>query len=294
MRNLQRFRWTSLLTGGAILLLASAILRAETKLDFNSDIRPILSDRCFHCHGPDGADRKADLRLDIREDAQAETSTGLQAIHPGKAELSEVIQRIHATDPDELMPPPASKISLTPAEKETLTQWINEGAEYAPHWAFRPLEETAIPQPKHTQRLRNPIDHFIQARLEQEGWSLSEDASKEQLTRRVSYDITGLPPSADADEPATQKPYETLVDDLLESEHYGERMAAEWLDVARYSDSYGYQVDRDRFVWPWRDWVIKAFNDNLAYDKFITWQLAGDLLPNATPARRVIELTEAS
>ena len=256
-------------------------LHAETKLDFNSDIRPILSDRCFHCHGPDGGNRKADLRLDVREDTQIETSSGRKAIHPGQPDLSEIIHRINSGDSDELMPPPESKISLTAEEKETLKQWIHEGAEYAPHWAFRSLEAIDVPKPENTKVLRTPIDHFIQSRLETEGWSLSEEAGMEQLVRRVSYDITGLPPTAEVINDPSQR-YESLVDILLESDHFGERMAADWLDVARYSDSYGYQVDRDRFVWPWRDWVIKAFNDNLGYDDFITWQLAGDLLPNAT------------
>ncbi|MFT5190699.1 MAG: hypothetical protein ACI9DF_005387 [Verrucomicrobiales bacterium] len=280
MRN--SLNWAVYLT--SLLGVLTSVMGAP--VDFNRDVRPLLSDRCFFCHGPDAGARKADLRLDIREDALKETDSGLAAIAPGATEQSEIIKRIFSTDPDEMMPPPDSKLKLSDPEKETLRRWISEGATYDQHWSFRTLKDTPLPEVKEAQRARNGIDRFIEDRLEKEGWHLGEDAPKERLIRRATFDLTGLPPAADeidaflAD--TSDKAYEHLVDRLLRSERYGERMASEWLDVARYSDSFGYQVDRDRFVWPWRDWVIKAFNENLSYDQFITWQLAGDLLPNAT------------
>ena len=268
------------------LLLSSASFISAEPIDFNRDVRPILSDRCFFSHGPDGQNRKAGLRLDVREDALKLTDSGLAAISPGNPEKSEIIARIASSDPDDVMPPPETKISLTTAEKETLTQWIKEGANYDDHWSFRPLAEIVVPKVDSNVRVRTDIDRFVQARLEAQSWELGEDASKERLIRRVTFDLTGLPPTpseVDAFLADTEpKAYERLVERLFESEHHGERLAAEWMDVARYSDSYGYQVDRDRQVWPWRDWVIQAFNENLPYDDFITWQLAGDLLPNAS------------
>ncbi len=255
-------------------------------IDFNRDVRPILSDRCFHCHGPDGGKRKAGLRLDIREDAQKLTDSGLAAIAPEHPDKSEVIVRILSTDPDELMPPPDRNHGLTPAEKETLQLWIREGAVYDEHWSFSRLEEIPVPSVNEDSPVRTDIDRFVQARLEEQSWTLGEDASKERLIRRVTFDITGLPPTTSEIDiflaNTEVDAYERLVERLLKSKHHGERLAAEWMDVARYSDSFGYQVDRDRQVWPWRDWVIRAFNENLPYDDFITWQLAGDLLPNAT------------
>lgn len=268
------------------LLLVSAFLTHAESIDFNRDIRPILSDRCFQCHGPDGGNRKAGLRLDTREGALKLTDSGLAAIAPEYPEQSEIIARISSDDADELMPPPESKISLTPAEKETLKKWIKEGAAYDEHWSFRPLTEVTLPEVNPDAPVRTSIDRFVQARLEEQSWSLGEDASKERLIRRVTFDLTGLPPTTEEIDnflsDTESDAYERLVERLLKSEHHGERLAAEWMDVARYSDSFGYQVDRDRQVWPWRDWVIRAFNENLPYDDFITWQLAGDLLPNAT------------
>ncbi len=253
-------------------------------IDFNRDVRPILSDQCFFCHGPDAADRKADLRLDEREAA-------LDVLSPGKPEESMLLERVHTSDAEDLMPPPATKRELTTDQKAILRQWIAEGAPYDEHWAYRSLEAIPIPKVDDASRVRNPIDAFVQRRLEEREWTLSAEAERERLIRRVTFDLTGLPPTpqeidtflADTSSDA----YEDLVDRLLRSKRYGERMAAEWMDVARYSDSYGYQVDRDRRVWPWRDWVIQAFNDNLPYDDFITWQLAGDLLPNASREQRL-------
>lgn len=250
---------------------------APAKVKFNRDVRPILSDKCFFCHGPDPKKREADLRLDVRDEALA-----AKAFVPGKAEASELIQRILATDEDDHMPPAKSKLGdLTPAELATLKQWINEGAEYEAHWSFIPLKPDATKG--------QSIDKIVGAGLAERGLKLQPEAPPETLIRRLSFDITGLPPTPEEvaafvaeHQFDSASSIEHLATRLLASSRYGERMAADWLDLARYADSYGFQVDRDREVWPWRDWVVKAFNDNLRFDQFITWQLAGDLLPNPT------------
>ena len=255
----------------------ASLASASGKMQFNRDIRPILSDKCFHCHGPDSKNQKADLRLDVREAAIKDGH-----ITPGKPELSMIIERILSTDEDEVMPPPKAKMgTLTPAEVATLKQWIAEGAEYEAHWSFIPLKPEAMKG--------QDIDKIVSAGLKERGLDLQPEATAETLVRRVSFDLTGLPPSPEevamftADHALNpESAMEKLVTRLLASPHYGERMAVDSLDVARYADSYGYQVDRERDVWPWRDWVVKAFNDNLSFDQFITWQLAGDLLPNPT------------
>lgn len=253
-------------------------------VSFNRDIRPILSENCFQCHGPDAASRQADLRLDQRQAA-----VEYFAIVPGKPDESALIDRITSDDPDLMMPPPSSNRSLTAGQKDLLRRWVAAGAEYQSHWAFNPPSTPPIPAVDNAQWPQNPIDHFILHRLEQEGLHPTPRAGRERLIRRLTFDLTGLPPTLDeidaflAD--GSPNAYERLVDRLLGSPRYGERMASEWLDVARYGDSYGYQVDRDRFVWPWRDWVIRVFNKNMPYDEFITLQLAGDLLPNATDAQ---------
>ncbi|MCA9117090.1 MAG: DUF1553 domain-containing protein [Planctomycetaceae bacterium] len=249
--------------------------------DFSRDIRPILSEYCFACHGPDAAARKADLRLDEREAA-----LDYGAIVPGEAAASPLVERILSDDPDLVMPPPRSKKQLSAAQKNLLRQWVAAGAKYEAHWAFQPVGQVKVPAVKNEAWVQTPIDRFILHRLEQEQVTPSPRAGKTRLIRRLSFDLTGLPPTlaeieaylADESPEATAK----VVDRLLKSEHYGERMAADWLDVARYSDTYGYQVDRNRNVWPWRDWVIRAFNRNLPYDQFVTEQIAGDLLPDAT------------
>ena len=245
-------------------------LMAAGKLQFNRDVRPILSDKCFHCHGPDNKKREGDLRLDERAAAVKEGH-----IAPGQPEKSLILKRIQSHDPDDMMPPPESKLgSLSPAEIKTLTQWIQEGAEYEAHWSFISLKADAA---KNTG-----IDKIVEAALSEHGLKLQLEAEASALLRRLSFDLTGLPPTA-ADVLAFSKErYEQTVDQLLASPQYGERMAVDWLDSARYADSYGFQVDRDRDVWAWRDWVVKAFNENLPYDQFITWQLAGDMLPNPT------------
>ncbi len=268
-----------------LCVLFLSISGADDAPDFNRDIRPVLSDRCFRCHGPDANARKAKLRLDVRGDA-TRTRGKVTPIKPGKAEASEVVRRILTNDPDDLMPPPESKLRLSASEKALIKRWINSGANFDEHWAYQKIQRPDVPKVKNTARVRTPVDAFILARLEREGMTMSADASKEKLIRRVAFDITGLPPTlkeiddflADGSPRASDK----VVDEYLRREGYGERMTSEWLDVARYSDTYGYQVDRGRHVWPWRNWVIKAFNANMPYDQFVTEQLAGDLLPNAT------------
>lgn len=245
---------------------------AAGKLQFNRDVRPILSDKCFFCHGPDPKKREADLRLDERDAA-----VQAKAFLPGKAEASEMIQRILTSDADDHMPPAKSKLGdLTAAEIATLKQWINEGAEYEAHWAFI--------APRADAAKGKNIDSIVEAGLVERGLKLQPAAAPETLIRRLSFDLTGLPPTPEevSSFVTRHSSLEALADRLLSSPAYGERMAVDWLDVARYADSYGFQVDREREVWPWRDWVVKAFNDNLPYDKFVTWQLAGDLLPNPT------------
>ena len=264
----------------ALCTATASIAQSEDRVSFDRQIRPILSDKCFFCHGPDSNERAADLRLDD------EASAKLKAIVPGDAAASELIARILSHDPDTQMPPPTSKLSLTDVERELLRKWIEQGAEYSQHWAFVPLQKVQLPSVKQADWCRNEIDHFVLAKLEQLGKTPSREAGREALIRRVTLDLTGLPPTLQEIDAyiADQNPdaYERLVDRLLESERYGERMAVEWLDVARYADTYGYQNDRYRAMWPWRDWVVQAFNQNLPYDQFITWQIAGDLLPNAT------------
>ena len=257
----------------------AGVAHAADEIDFNRHIRPILSANCFQCHGPDKAAREAELRLDDQRSAKR-----VFASTPKKP--SEFLKRITSRDLDEKMPPPSSKLKLTKAQIETLKRWVKQGAKYDRHWAFETIRPVTLPTVKNRKWPRNEIDRFVLARLERRGMSPSKQAGRETLIRRLSFDLTGLPPTLKEIDAflADKSPqaYEKLVDRLLAKSSYGERMATAWMDISRYADSYGYQVDRDRFVWPWRDWVIKAFNTNMPYDKFITWQLAGDLLPNAT------------
>ncbi|REK23377.1 MAG: DUF1553 domain-containing protein [Planctomycetota bacterium] len=257
---------------------ATAAELSSEGVDF-SQVRRILSDRCFKCHGPDEQAREGDLRLDLRDEAE-HVLTGETAAD------NELLRRILTDDADERMPPPAAKMTLSTEQIETLRSWIATGAPYQQHWAFVPVREVALPSVSPDARVENAIDRFILARVEQAGLEPAPRASRERLIRRLSFDLTGLPPTIEEIDAflADRSPgaYERLVDRLLAKPAFGERMASEWLDVARYADSYGYQTDRERFVWPWRDWVIKAFNENMPLDQFITWQLAGDLLPDAT------------
>ena len=258
------------------------------EIDFNYHIKPILSDRCFACHGPDENKVEAGLRLDIPDSAFAALGEDKDhyAIVPGNTAKSELFHRITSDDPEFAMPPSESNLTLSELEVATLIRWIEQGAEYKPHWSFIPPEKSEVPEVAQKDWIKNPIDPFVLARLEKENLSPSPEAEKVQLLRRVTFDLTGLPPTLEeidaflAD--TSDNAYERVVDRLLASPHYGERMAMDWLDVARYADSHGYHADGYRMMWPWRDWVIKAFNENLPFDKFVTWQMAGDLLPDAT------------
>ncbi|MFM9058699.1 MAG: PSD1 and planctomycete cytochrome C domain-containing protein [Planctomycetaceae bacterium] len=288
--------FSATLRGLSCLLVAAAtamLPAAEPRLDFNRDVRPILSDRCFACHGPDAEKREAGMRLDLREAATARLDDGLTAVVPGDPAKSEIIARITSTDPDVVMPPPRLNKPITPAEAEILKRWIAEGAEYRGHWAFERVERPAVPEVKDAAWAKTPIDRFILARLEAEGLAPSPEADKVTLARRLALDLTGLPPvPADVDAflaDTAPDAYERHVDRLLASPHYGERMAIEWLDAARYADSHGYQTDSSRSNWPWRDWLIKAYNDNLPFDQFTIQQLAGDMLEK--PARDQIVAT---
>ena len=270
---------------------ATQLLAAEERpLEFNRDIRPILSDTCFACHGPDKAKRETEMRLDTEAGALADLGD-YRPIVPGKPEESEVWKRITSTDPDEHMPPKDFNRQLTAEQIETLRRWIEQGAKYQTHWSFIPPVRPALPATKSTTRANNAIDHFILSRLEQERLDASPQASKETLIRRVTLDLTGLPPTLEEVDAflADSSPdaYERVVDRLLASPRYGERMVLEWLDAARYADSNGYQTDGTRAMWPWRDWVIAALNANMPFDRFTVEQLAGDLLPNPNTEQRI-------
>jgi len=283
-----RHAWRVACGGLATLGCLSAAHGAEPT--FSRDIRPILSENCFACHGPDGAARKAKLRLDVREDAISDRG-GHAAIVPGQPDASAILARIASHDPDEVMPPPATKKSVKPEQIETLRRWIANGAEWEEHWAFTTPQRPEIPKVSDPSWPRNPIDYFVLARLEKEGLSPAPEADPLTLLRRLSLDIVGLPPTIAeidqylaADHDVADK---QLVNHLLDSPHYGERWARHWLDAAQFADSDGFEKDKPRQVWAWRDWVINAFNQNMPYDRFVTEQIAGDLLPNATQDQRV-------
>src|SRR5438128_2297130 len=271
---------------------AKAAVRPADKgsVDFSRDILPIFSDNCFQCHGPDEKARKGKYRLDTREGA-FQVKDGKRVIVAGRSAESELFRRITTQVPDDLMPPPESNHRMTAKQIELIQRWIDEGAKWGRHWAFQPIEAPKLPPVLNRQWPVNEIDRFVLARLEEEGMKPSPEADRERLIRRVNFDLTGLPPTpAESDEFLADKSpnaYEKVVDRLLKSPRYGERMAAPWLDLARYADTYGYQMDAPRPVWPYRDWVIKAFNENLPFDQFVTWQLAGDLLPDATKESRL-------
>ncbi len=256
------------------------------KLDFNYDVKPILSDKCFACHGPDAKKRKADLRLDIAEEAYRALgkSGNYHAIVPGKSSKSVAVSRILSDDPEIVMPTPESHLSLTVKEKATLVKWIEEGAEYQPHWSFIKPEKKKSPKVDNEDWVKNPIDNYVLQKLEAKGITPAERATKETLIRRASFDLCGLPPTlAEIDRFIADKSpdaYEKMIDRYLASPAYGERMAVDWMDVARYTDSDGYLDDKHREVSPWRDWVIQALNKNMSYQQFVTWQLAGDLVKN--------------
>ncbi len=259
-----------------------AVAGVPEVIDFNFHVRPILSDRCFACHGPDDRARKAGLRFDRKEVALGTLASGHRAIAPGRPGGSALVERVLSTDPAVTMPPPESRLSLDDREKAILVRWIEQGAPWKPHWAFIPPARPAPPEVKTVGWARNEIDRFVLATLEARGTRPSPEADRETLVRRLTLDLTGLPPTpAEIDDflaDRSKDAWEKLVDRLLSSPAYGEHMAAEWLDVARYADSHGYQDDGMRDMWPWRDWVIAAFNRDLRFDQFVTWQLAGDLL----------------
>ncbi len=273
-----------------LLLLAAPSVRAgesQPPIHFGREVLPILSDNCFYCHGPDKSHRKADRRLDTLEGATAEID-GVTAVVPGKPEISDLVARITSSDPDEIMPTPKSNKKLQPAQIEILRRWVAEGAKWGTHWAF---EKPGRPEVPKIEGMSNPIDSFVRARLLKEGLKPSPEASRETLIRRVSLDLTGLPPTPEEVDAflADQSPeaYGRVVDRLLASPHYGERMALPWLDAARYADSNGFQQDGDTHQWIWRDWVVKALNANMPFDQFTIEQLGGDLLPDATLDQKI-------
>ena len=264
-----------------VLLLGTFCSVNAKEVSFERDVRPILSDNCFHCHGPDAKERKAKLRLDTKEGVLTDLG-GYSAVVPGDPAKSELFLRISSVDPEEKMPPHDSNRHLSQKEIELLKEWIAGGAKWKGHWTFEPIVRPAVKGKK-----RHPIDILVDTRLKKENFKANPIAGRETLIRRLMLDLTGLPPTTEQiqaflkDEKSPGS-WERLVDRTLASSAYGERMAWDWLAAARYADTNGYQGDRERTMWPWRDWVVKAFNENLSYDKFTIWQLAGDLLPDAT------------
>ncbi len=277
-----------LLTLGLATL--SATSRAEDPLRYNRDIRPILAETCFRCHGP--GVQKAELRLDSAESAQAKAKSGAVAIVPGRADESELIARILSDDTEQVMPPPSSKKTLGPGQKETLRRWIAEGAKYEKHWAFEApakLNPPAIDAAGF--RVNNPIDAFLGDRLRREGLTMSEEADRPTLIRRVAFTLTGLPPTPQEVDlymgDSSSRAYENMVERYLHSPRYGEEMARHWLDAARYADTHGLHLDNERQMWLYRDWVVSAFNDNQPFDQCTVEQIAGDLIPGATPRQMI-------
>ena len=257
-------------------------------IDFSFHIKPILSDRCFACHGPDKNAVEGGLSLNKAEDAYAAIGENKDryAIVPGNLEKSELVHRIFNEDPNLMMPPSDSNLSLSAYEKELLKKWVQQGAVYKKHWAFVAPTNQVVPIIENDSWSQNEIDKFILDELNSQGFSPSKKAKNEQLIRRVYFSITGLPPSVEQVNAflndTSPEAYETIVDSLLTTTDYAEYMAADWMDVARYADTHGYQDDFERIMWPWRDWVIHAFKKNMPYDQFVTYQLAGDMIPNTT------------
>ena len=272
-----------------ILLLGTYLLHAEDP-DFNSEVRPILASNCFQCHGPDVKARKAKLRLDQREGATRDLG-GYRAVSPGQPTESELMKRILSDDPEEIMPPPKTKKNLTIEQKEILRKWITSGADYQDHWAFVRPKKPKVPEIANGHRVKNNIDRFVLARLKLEELEPAAEASPETLIRRVSFSLTGLPPTLEEIDTflADKAPnaYNNMVDRYLNSPAYGEHMARHWLDLARYADSNGYQYDTERQQWVWRDWVINSYNSNKPFNEFTIEQLAGDLLPQANEHQRL-------
>ncbi len=273
------------------IVLANGNGFAEDKVDFNRDIRPLLSNTCYQCHGPDDKAREAGLRFDEQKNALAVLESGGRAIVPGDKKQSLLFQRITATDPAERMPPEDSGKKLSAKDIDLIGRWIEQGAEWRGHWAFIPPQEPKPPETRWPERVKNPIDQFVFARLEKENLQPAKEAGKTALVRRVTFDLTGLPPTLKEidDFLADQSPdaYEKVVDRLLRSPRYGEHLARYWLDAARYGDTHGLHLDNERSLWPYREWVIDAFNNNKPFDEFTLEQVAGDLLPQATLDQKI-------
>ena len=267
------------------LPVQSKSAKFKKQIDFNRDIRPII-DKCTACHGHDSKTVLAGLRLDTRDGATMKLTSGHAAIVPGKPGKSELIKRVNSKDKNDIMPPPSSNKVLSAEEKKLLAKWIEEGAEYKQHWSFVKPVRPKPPTTKLKNWAKSPLDSFILAKLEENNLKPSPETDRRTLIRRVSLDLNGLPPTpkevSDFLNDKSPKAYEKVVDRLLASKRYGERMAMDWLDYARYADSNGYQADWERFQWRWRDWVIDAFNSGMPYDQFTIKQIAGDMLPNGT------------
>ncbi|MGB9611875.1 MAG: DUF1549 domain-containing protein, partial [Bryobacteraceae bacterium] len=272
-------------------LMALSAPAASGSPDFQKQVRPILSANCFHCHGNDRTTRMAGLRLDVKEGLYSVRRAG-PVVVPGKPEKSVLFQRISAKDPARRMPPPFAHKTLKPEEIETIRRWIEAGAEWREHWAFRAPVRPAVPEVRNEGWVRNPIDRFVLAQLEKLGLEPAPEAPRHVLVRRLAYDLTGLPPEPEDVEQLVrsadpEQAYVRLVEKYLASPHYGEHRARYWLDAARYGDTHGLHIDNYREMWPYRDWVIEAFNRNLPFDRFTIEQLAGDLLPEPTLEQRI-------
>ena len=273
-----------------LLIVATGSAAEPQRVNFTRDIRPILSDACYECHGPSAKDRKAELRLDIRAEALA-ARDGNPAIVAGDPLASALVQRISSTDAEERMPPADATRQLTAEEIRKIRAWIEQGVDWENLWSLTPVEKTALPAVTKTEWPRNGLDYFVLQRLEGSGLQPSPEADRETLIRRLTLDLTGLPPTLEEIDAflgdTNPDAYEKLVERLLASPHYGERMSLEWLDAARFADTHGYHVDSQREMWRWRDWVINAFNRNMPFDRFTVEQLAGDLLPEPTESSRI-------
>ncbi len=282
----------------AARVLGQVAEQPRSAVSFQQQVRPLLSNTCFRCHGPDEHERQAGLRLDQRESAVSKLESGLVAISPGKIDASEIVRRINSTDPEVMMPPPSLNKPLSAADKKLLTAWIEQGAEYREHWSFVAPTRPTRPVVKHASWPKNEIDHFILSKLEREGLAPSPAADRVTLIRRVTLDLTGLPPTlAEVDAfvaDTSPQAYEIVVDRLLQSRRFGERMAVDWLDAARFADTHGFHIDSGRDMTRWRDWVIEAYNSNLPFDQFTIQQLAGDLLPEAASPEQTISQRIAS
>ena len=283
--------WMILVGGLTAAVDRSTAAGATDTVDFNRDIRPILSDRCYACHGPDEDKRKGGLRLDLKEGAFQALKSGGHALVPGNVDQSSLVSRVRSTDPEEVMPPAKFGKPLSESQVALLTRWVQQGAVWQDHWAFLAPKRPTPPEVRQKSWPRNEIDDFVLLRLERDGLEPNPEADRATLLRRVTLDLTGLPPTVEQVDAFLQDgspgAYEQVVDRLLGSAQYGERMASHWMDLARFADTSGYHFDGVRFMWLWRDWVIRAFNDNMPYDQFTVEQLAGDLLPNPTQSQRV-------